>query len=166
MALVLDPARRTRAWRTAMVAAWAATVLFVGKGWLSPQPTVLGHSLGLTLVAVAAGLTAVETASANPGGFWVRAMEWAPLRETGRVSYEIYLLHLPAMDLARALVLGDGGLAPRLGPFVAVFAIYCAFSFAFGWLAHRLVGRPALRLKSRIGGRGDAGSAAADAEHR
>lgn len=149
-ALLFDRAGGTRARRVALAAAWGATLLFIGKGWLSPQPTVVGHSLGLTFLAMAAALTVVETVAADTSRRWVRLLEWAPLRETGRISYEIYLLHLPAMDVGRALFLGERAIAPTLPAFLLAFAGSCALSFGFGWVAHRFVGRPALRLKSLI----------------
>jgi peptidoglycan/LPS O-acetylase OafA/YrhL len=149
-ALLFDRAGSTGARRLALAAAWGATLLFIGKGWLSPQPTVVGHSLGLTLLAIAVALTVVETVAVGTSRRWVRLLEWAPLRETGRISYEIYLLHLPAMDVGRALFLGERAIVPTLPAFLLAFAGSSALSFGFGWVAHRFVGRPALRLKSRL----------------
>lgn len=59
---------------------------------------------GYTLVAVVAGMAVLG--AADPGPRLDSALSWAPLRAVGRVSYGIYLWHVPVMyTVARH---GDG----------------------------------------------------------
>lgn len=66
------------------------------------------------------------------------------------VSYSLYLIHKPLMHLTQ-VILGRYGYAED-GNFVLACAMLV--SFLGGWLLHRLVERPALRLRSRLLRRG------------
>lgn len=75
-------------------------------------------------------------------GFAVRLLEWAPLRWTGRLSYSLYLWHMPVEALC-----SQAGLT---GP--AYIAAGFALSFAFAALSYYAVERPFLALRKRLRG--------------
>jgi len=67
----------------------------------------------------------------------------------GTVSYGIYLYHVPL-----ATRLAGWGLLPTDAASLARWlAIELAGTVALAWLSYRLVERPALRLRGRLGGR-------------
>lgn len=135
--------------RALLAAAWAATLALVATGSLSSSPTPLGHSLGLSLLALASGLSVLEVVEAGARSPVVRILELAPLAAVGRVSYEMYLLHSPALDLGRTLLLRGGPGEHTLLRFLGFAFLLAALAWAFAWAAHEAVGRPALRLKGR-----------------
>jgi peptidoglycan/LPS O-acetylase OafA/YrhL len=71
-----------------------------------------------------------------------RALAFAPLRYTGRISYGLYLWHFPIFKL----------LEPELRalPGVVELALATAVSFAVAALSFRVVEQPFLRLKRRF----------------
>lgn len=93
---------------------------------------------GFSLIAV--GVVAVILAALVPGGSPVTSIAgWAPLRAIGRISYSLYLWHLPVFRwVARAL--------PDV-PWIPRFVIAVALSFAAGALSYRLVEQPFLRRR-------------------
>jgi peptidoglycan/LPS O-acetylase OafA/YrhL len=96
-----------------------ALALVVGAGVVAasrPEPWL--HRGGLAAVAALAGLLAVVLCQEQ--GPLARAFSWGPLTELGRLSYPIYLLHLPIYWLLETtkpaiagygLLLVGGGLA-------------------------------------------------------
>jgi peptidoglycan/LPS O-acetylase OafA/YrhL len=71
---------------------------------------------------------------------WSRLLAWRGLRACGRWCFGLYLLHVPALYLARLL--------PLPGPFKAWAGLTLALALAAG--AYRLIERPALRLARRL----------------
>jgi len=74
-----------------------------------------------------------------PRGLLARALSAPPLRGIGRVSYGMYLLHLPVIDLVRALT-------PN---YIALSITAAAVTFALAFLMYHLYERRFLRLKLR-----------------
>jgi peptidoglycan/LPS O-acetylase OafA/YrhL len=66
-------------------------------------------------------------------------LRWAPLRHVGLLSYGMYLLNIPAVQLAKRLV-------PQ--PFVFVLGL--ALSVVFAAIAQRLVDKPLVALRARF----------------
>jgi peptidoglycan/LPS O-acetylase OafA/YrhL len=127
------------AWLASGVLAWF--VLFAGydEGML-----YLG---GFTVVAVACGVLVLAV---FPGSAWppARALQWAPLRTLGVVSYGVYLWHLPVFVATQRYAQG----APAAGQAV----IACAITAMLTGLSWFLVERPFLQWKSRLDDRSPA----------
>jgi peptidoglycan/LPS O-acetylase OafA/YrhL len=66
-------------------------------------------------------------------------LAWRPLRHVGLVSYGVYLLNVPAIQLAKRVV-----------PQRFVFVLGLALSIAFATAAHIALEKPVLRLRARF----------------
>ena len=131
----------SRAWLARMLTPRALWVLVFAALALANWPGSLRGAprLGLHLVTalLLGGLVL------NPGHALVRALEWRPLAYVGTVSYGIYLLHKPALDLARRLLHQLTIDSPS-----ALFALGLLLSIAIAALSYRYFESPLLRLKS------------------
>jgi peptidoglycan/LPS O-acetylase OafA/YrhL len=136
----LDRAPRSPAlWRTL---AWiAAVAVAVFMRWPQIVPTSAQATLGVTGVAIAAGFLVVERIW-SPGSLLSRGLEWGPLVRLGQVSYVVYLVHVPALKVTRA-VLDRAGIATTT-------LIALLLTLAVSTAIHLLVEVPALRLKERF----------------
>jgi peptidoglycan/LPS O-acetylase OafA/YrhL len=76
------------------------------------------------------------------GGVLARALSLRPLTWAGRISYGLYLWHYPVYWW----IAFKGSWLPA----PAALAVYVAASFALAELSHRVVERPALRVKHRL----------------
>jgi peptidoglycan/LPS O-acetylase OafA/YrhL len=143
----LLPARLRRA---ALVLVAAAVALLVRGDHLSrlPAGTVLGESAGLTLIALGSTLLLVELGAA-PWSPLCRALEARPLVVLGRLSYAMYLIHWPMLDLARALF-STTPRAPTATNFFLFSALAVALAAAAAGLLHVAIERPFLALKDRL----------------
>jgi peptidoglycan/LPS O-acetylase OafA/YrhL len=98
--------------------------------------------LGFGLLST--GLTMLAVCRDGRGGLIDRVLSSAPLRRVGRISYGLYLYHLPvfwALDVA-----GPGASSPSAGrTALAVVATY-----ALAELSYAFVERPILRLQQRF----------------
>lgn len=134
----------------------------VAGAWPARPWCAAGASAAL-LAGLAAGLDdlvlypllPVLVASLAPGGGGVaRLLAGAPLHWLGRVSYALYLVHVPVLDAAKA-AFGAHWPALRAGWPGATLAGLLALSLGVAWLAHRAVevpGRHGLRaLAGRVG---------------
>jgi peptidoglycan/LPS O-acetylase OafA/YrhL len=113
-----------KAWLAATVVAgttlWA---LHAPGGWIVGKATwILALAcLALLFLACVAGLPRAD-----------RVMASGPLAFTGRVSYSIYLYHLPLLLLVNAY-------APAIAGSWLVLPLYLAAVFAVAWLSYRYV---------------------------
>ncbi len=71
-----------------------------------------------------------------------RALTFAPLRYTGRISYGLYLWHFPIFQLLKPELRGLPG--------VAELAVVTALSYAAAAVSFRIIEQPFLRLKRRF----------------
>ena len=101
---------------------------------------------GLAYAAVILGCAVLERAGAFR--FGRRGTRAASLM--GAVSYPLYLVHLPVLDVA-ARILGQGGTAARIGP-DATFAVLLASAVAGGAVLALAVDQPLQRLLRRVSG--------------
>lgn len=163
---VLSAAARTEAAaaRLARLAPWgwvlaAAAFVTVGLGiglagtprepysdaqWLGQHQLYALVGVGLVLPAVFDGDARLHRLLAHRWLLW-----------TGLVSYGLYLYHVPVLTLLR-----EHGLSPTTDFPLFVLA-GLAISLALAALSYHLVERPALTLKSRVGGRDPSAEAAA-----
>ncbi len=121
-------------------AAWIASgvlVACIAFGHADESFIFLG---GFTLFAVAAAVVILATLESNwPGN---RFLGWTPLRAVGRVSYGLYLWHLPVIVVV-AKYGGDWSTGERVVVALSATTVCTMLS----WI---LVETPALRLKSRL----------------
>jgi len=120
--------------------AWLGTaVLIACQEWTTPDKSFVPMG-GYTLIAVAAALIVLGAVDGRWAG--TRVLEWAPLRLLGRVSYGVYLWHLPVI-IAVDRYGATWGPRKRIVVALAITALATTLS----WV---LIERPALRLKKRL----------------
>jgi peptidoglycan/LPS O-acetylase OafA/YrhL len=140
---------RARALRVA--AAVLAVPAAVGLGWLVAQPSMnfsverMAYEWGLTFAAVCA-LVLVAAAASSRGGLLRPILEASPLEWLGRISYSVYLWHVPIIaEVVRA--------EPDIST-TAKVAIVVPAALLAGWLSYVVVERPLLSAAGRARIRG------------
>jgi peptidoglycan/LPS O-acetylase OafA/YrhL len=132
-------------WRVvpAPVAKVAGTAGLVGLGLLALLWDPRSESMfegGYTLVALAGG--AVILAALTEDWAPLPAFDWAPLRAVGRVSYGLYLWHVPCIYAVEREMGGQPGLVQAI--------VALALSALATFLSWRFVEQPFLRRKARM----------------
>ena len=131
---------------TLAVRRWAGVGAAVGLGVLfavAPFPKYLLNHRGTGPAAFATAL--VISAVLLPSSRLGRLLETRPLVSVGRISYGLYLWHLPIFV---ALGVPFGKVRPAADPLL--LALAWSVTFAVCVLSFRFVEAPALRLKSRL----------------
>ncbi len=149
-ALVFDRWRPPAVLRRAALAVTAGTTaaLMLARSLsILPPSSLLGESLGMTALGIAAALLVLELACA-PGSAAARVLEAAPLRSVGRVSYGMYLVHFAMIDLG-AYLLSDLALPWALSTLLQQWLFFAALSYGVAWLIYWAIERPFLQLKDR-----------------
>jgi len=130
--------------------AWIASLLAVWVGFaiLSPETDQGGglalQTVGYTIIALVATITLASTLAADPSSALRTALRHPILRAVGRVSYGMYLIHVPLRDA----VLATGLTFPAsLSGRCAVAAILCVITYGLAMISWTLIERPALTLK-------------------
>ena len=93
------------------------------------------------------GLGAVSYLAAGPAAWLRAALSLPPLRYVGRISYGLYLYHVPvlfALGVSPAQVEGTGTTLTR-------FLLAAILTFGVTALSYAALERPLLSLKSRLG---------------
>jgi len=112
-----------------------------------PAPSVLGASLGWTLLALGASLLITEIVSA-PTTLLARVLGLRLLGSVGKVSYGMYLLHIQAIDQGIRLIAGLK-LQPTVFNFLGLVLFFTLLAYALAWLMHQGIERPFLMIKER-----------------
>lgn len=112
-----------------ILADWRAPYLYLG---------------GFTLVAFAVAVL-VNSALIEPRASWLGILEWRWLVWIGRISYGLYLWHLPVFEVVKN---------PRW-PAIAVFFVRIAATFVIAATSYYVIEKPCLRLKNRAHSRRD-----------
>lgn len=105
--------------------------------WYSPW---MGR-YGYVIVAVASAIVIADLVVGRHS-LLARVFSWAPLVYIGRISYGLYLYHLPVYFLVEQHL-------PHL-PFPARLALKLALSLGLAALSFQFLERPCLRLKARF----------------
>lgn len=125
--------------------------LFTGWGYTVHLPRPAQAVWGYTLIY---GLTALMVLSVARGQKVVRWLEWPGVRHFGRISYGLYIWHLPVLVLFRkAFQFTD----PFTATGIVIFPIYLSVLIGLCELSYRFWEQPWLRWQTR---RSDYGSGA------
>lgn len=124
------PARIAALSPRARLGLWAACYLLLNWRWLVPSHNFL---IDLMNGAGAALLIALVLASARAQA----ALAWPPVAWLGKVSFSLYLVHVPVMLAALHL-------APPEAPIGAVLAVAVAASLPLAWVVFHLAERPSI----------------------
>jgi peptidoglycan/LPS O-acetylase OafA/YrhL len=153
-----DPA--ARAWLSSHIRTIYAALCALGGGavflWVhSPQSgTVMMQTVGFTWMACFY-LTILAATLASPTGPLARWMRVRWLRELGRVSYCVYIIHLVVDTLCHALLLHSRPVISTSRG-LAVTALAGVVSYGVARLSWRLVERPLLKRGHQFAYFGDA----------
>jgi peptidoglycan/LPS O-acetylase OafA/YrhL len=142
--------------RRRVMFASALIVLLVGAaltgGYAAANPTTM--SLGYTLLALdfAAIILLAACADTSRGPGWIRFLGLPWMRNIGKYSYSMYLLHVPLHLLVGLRViqaLGFDQNAPLIVN-IAYLLLGTALSYIAAAATYRLIERPFLRLKKQF----------------
>lgn len=131
-------------------AALTTVVILSITGHLSvlPPGTALGDSLGLS--ALALGFTTLVIEVANNGHSpLVKALEAKPMVWVGRISYSMYLVHFPAIDVGKVIFFAVPR-APSVTSFFLGSSIFLLITIAFAALLYIAVEKPVQKLRSLL----------------
>lgn len=142
------PSARRRKAALLLVAALVALMVWRCDLLVQPNGTLLGVVVGQSAAALLFSLVVIEVAEA-PRGWLTRALELAPLAWMGRVSYGMYLLHCPSIDLAR-LVMVRGPVAASAGHFLLSLTVVVAITTVLASAMFVLWERPFQRVRNRF----------------
>jgi peptidoglycan/LPS O-acetylase OafA/YrhL len=139
-----------RRWLPRLAAAGGATIVGVALssrphafGFWSPLVEVLGYPAVDIVASAAVGVLVLEPTI----GWFRRLCEMRWLREIGRVSYSLYVVHLPLMNACIAWAGGrPSAPVPAIHRFLFV-AVSMLLSVGLALLTWRFIERPFLELK-------------------
>jgi peptidoglycan/LPS O-acetylase OafA/YrhL len=126
----------------ALVMTDTMSVLPVGKP--------LGFSLGYSLLALTTSVVLLELVD-KPGTWLTSLLEFRPLAAVGKVSFGMYLLHFPMIDLGLA-VLARSAMRPTLLNLGSAIVLFASLSFVAAWILYQLVEKRFLAIKDRYFG--------------
>lgn len=137
----------------AVVAALAATFFLAAYPMLERAGVVRLPYVLLVAVSAGAMATLLKATLAAPSSRPVQLLETAPLRFLGKISYALYIVHLPISYWAHETSdLAWAGAPTGFMRDLVEFAIVTPASLALATLSHRWVEAPFLNLKARLNG--------------
>ncbi len=128
--LAVSPATFPRS----LLAGTTALAIIVFTAFVAVRVSPFTQFVGMPVIAMAA---AVLIAGLRGGNALARGFAWPPFAFTGRISYGLYLWHLPVLDVVSAKFPGVPGVA------------LIALSYLAAVLSFFAIERPFLKLKSR-----------------
>ncbi|MEY2471973.1 MAG: hypothetical protein QOK28_1302 [Actinomycetota bacterium] len=108
--------------------------------WSRPDVVAVG-GIGLTLFALASGAI-IATAVDAPDRAMARILAWSPLVQLGKISYGLYLWHLPLFVVMRH--------AFPTTPNIVMIPVMTAVALAVSIASYRFIEEPFLRMKDRF----------------
>jgi len=124
--------------RLPAVAGTGSMVLLVMLGFGTGNPSI-----------VTAGLTALLLAAAGVYGTLARWLSGPVFQALGRISYSLYLLHVPTFTVVLALRTRVRGAESEAGGWLLCI-VGVGATLGLSWVFHRLVEKPALSLSHRV----------------
>ena len=134
--------------RRALLIALLMTLLAFGRDMHAEETTRAGFAIGFSVLTSLCALVVGE-AAASPQSPFCRILAIAPLRKLGEVSYGMYLLHIPLIDMVKGLLLRIP-MANLGAHFVLSTICYIGLTYLAARLMFRFVERPFLIHKSRL----------------
>ena len=110
----------------------------------------LGFSVGFTILAFTTSVILLELVD-KPTTWLTSLLEFRPLAAVGKVSFGMYLLHFPMIDLGLA-VLARASMRPTLLNLGSALVLFAALSYVAAWVLYHLVEKRFLALKDRYFG--------------
>lgn len=151
--LAIQPPQRGEflAWRPAVIASLTA-ILFLAAYPVLERAAIVHLPYALLIALSAAALTSLLKATlAAPRAWPVRLLERAPLLFLGKISYALYIVHLPLSYWAHETsVLAFAGAPTGHARDLVEFLVVTPASLALATLSHHFVEAPFLRLKARL----------------
>jgi len=150
-AIVSGKMRLAEGKRRLLIALGCALILlliFTDTMAVFPVGRPLGFSLGFSLLSLTSSLLLLELA-AQPGTRLARALEFRPLSAVGKVSYGMYLLHLPMMDLGTVLLFAVPRPPTGINLLLAL-GLFAVLAYAGAWVLYHLVEKRFLALRRRL----------------
>jgi len=126
----------------ALVMTDTMSVLPVGKP--------LGFSVGYSLLALTTSVVLLELVD-RPDTWLTSLLEFRPLAAVGKVSFGMYLLHFPMIDLGMA-VLSQVSMRPTLLNLGSAVVLFATLSFVAAWILYQTVEKRFLAIKDRYFG--------------
>ncbi len=149
-AILSDGLRLPARWRRLLIAVGAAAILILVLTTtmsVVPLGRPMGFAVGYSILALTASLLLLELV-ACPDGWAARILEFPVLARMGKVSYGMYLVHLPMIDLGMIALFATRRM-PTAANLVLALSFFTLLAYAAAWLLHKLVERPFLALKDR-----------------
>jgi peptidoglycan/LPS O-acetylase OafA/YrhL len=112
-----------------------------------PIGKALGFSAGYSLLALTTSILLLELVD-QPATWLTSLLEFRPLAAVGKVSFGMYLLHFPMIDVGLA-VLAKAPKRPTLINLGSAVVLFAALSFLAAWLLYQLVEKQFLGIKDR-----------------
>lgn len=115
-----------------------------------PVGKPLGFSVGFSLLALTTSLILLELVD-KPDTWLTSLLEFRPLAAVGKVSFGMYLLHFPMIDLGMA-VLAQASMRPTLLNLASALVLFATLSFVAAWVLYQTVEKRFLAIKDRYFG--------------
>jgi len=115
-----------------------------------PVGRALGFSAGFSLLAITTSILLLELVD-QPVTWLTSLLEFRPLAAVGKVSFGMYLLHFPMIDLGLA-VLAQAPRRPTLLNLGGAVVLFASLSFVAAWVLYQLVEKQFLSIKDRYFG--------------
>jgi peptidoglycan/LPS O-acetylase OafA/YrhL len=113
-----------------------------------PMGHPMSFAIGYSLLSLSASLLLLELL-ARPSGWLARLLEFPVLARLGQVSYGMYLIHIPMIDLGK-YALSATPRTPTLLNLVLALSFLVVVVYGAAWLLYRVVERPFLAIKDRF----------------
>jgi peptidoglycan/LPS O-acetylase OafA/YrhL len=128
--------------------AWASMGLFAILVYAGRQEARWTYVYGCSITALVCASLVSSTLTTGTSRFG-RVLAWQPLQWLGRISYGVYLWHLPIIEMARR-----AGFMPMSGPPNAAQLLgMLSTTLAVAAISFHVVELPFLRLRNRFGPR-------------
>ncbi|MEM7763810.1 MAG: acyltransferase [Pseudomonadota bacterium] len=127
----------------AAIRRWVLPALVVGVSTLAAVRLLAGSwffwtpemaSFGYLAIALTGGALLIKSLTADPGSLTHGLTTNRFIREAGRLSYGLYILHVPVAK-ATMIVIDKLTSLPSLEESYLAFALFFVLAFAFAWLA-------------------------------
>jgi peptidoglycan/LPS O-acetylase OafA/YrhL len=149
-AILSDRLRLPARWHRLLIAVGSAiilTLVLTDTMSVVPLGRPMGFAVGYSILSLTASLVLLDLV-ARPRSWMARLLEFPMLVRLGKVSYGMYLLHLPMIDLGLIAMFATRRLPTALNLALAL-SLFVVVAYGAAWLLYHVVERPFLLLKDR-----------------